>query len=146
MLQTSENGIVFIKGNEGLILTLGVDVGHPVIGYGHDLTQEECDDGTFAHGISADLADLLLRKDLASRFEPVLNRLLPSTVTQNQFDACADFIYNDGPVAFATMIHHGLNQFPIQAPAWHWEHVNGVLTDSAGLKARRAKEVLLFNS
>jgi lysozyme len=145
-VQTSENGITFIKVNEGLTLSLSLDVGHPEIGYGHDLTQQECEDGTYANGISADQADLLLRRDLSSRFEPVLNRLLPPTVTQNQFDACADFIYNDGPVAFATLIHHGLDQFPIQAPAWHWTHVNGVLVSSPGLVARRAKEVALFNS
>ena len=145
-MRTSENGIAFIKGNEGFVGSVGNDVGHPVIGYGHDMTQEECDDGAFANGISPDQGDILLRKDLSSRFEPVLNKLLPPTVTQNQYDACADFIYNDGPVAFATMIHHGLSQFPIQAPAWHWTHVKGVLTDSKGLAARRAKEVALFNS
>ena len=145
-MRISQNGFNFIKGNEGLVLVISNDVGHPVIGHGHDLTQQECDDGTYANGITPAGADTLLWQDLRTRFEPILNRFLPPTVTQNQYDANGDFLYNDGPTAFATMIHHGLSQFPVQAPAWHWEHVNGVLVSSPGLVARRAAEVLLFNS
>ena len=36
-MRISQNGFNFIKGNEGLVLVISNDVGHPVIGYGHDL-------------------------------------------------------------------------------------------------------------
>ena len=40
-MQTSANGIAFIKKNEGLVLKAGDDVGHQAIGYGHDLLPGE---------------------------------------------------------------------------------------------------------
>lgn len=146
MIKTSENGISFIKGNEGFVSKISNDVGHPVIGHGHDLTPAEIANGTFVNGVDEAGADTLLRHDLDTRFDPVLNQFLPPTATQNQIDACSDFLYNDGPANFATMIHHGLDQASVQMPAWHWAHVNGVLTSLPGLVARRAKEVALFNS
>ncbi len=145
-MKTSENGILFIKGNEGFVGKISNDVGHPVIGHGHDLTPQEIADGTFANGIDEAGADTLLREDLTNRFDPVLRQFLPVTANQNQIDSCSDFLYNDGPANFATMIHHGFDQVPVQMPAWHWAHVNGVLTSIPGLVARRAKEVALFNT
>jgi GH24 family phage-related lysozyme (muramidase) len=145
-MQTSENGIAFIKQNEGFIAKIGNDVGHPVIGHGHDLTPEEIANETFKDGIDLPGADVLLRVDLTHRFDPVLAKFLPATANQNQIDACSDFLYNDGAANFATMVHHGFDQIPVQMPAWHWAHVSGVLTSLPGLVARRAKEVALFNT
>jgi lysozyme len=145
-MQTSENGIAFIKENEGFTAKIGNDVGHPVIGHGHDLTSQEIAQGTFKDGIDLAEADALLRADLKNRFDPVLTKFLPSTANQNQIDACSDFLYNEGATSFATMMHHDLDQVPIQMPAWHWTHVNGVLVSLPGLVARRAKEVALFNT
>ncbi len=145
-MQTSENGILFIKANEGFVGKISNDVGHPVIGHGHDLTPQEIANGTFADGIDEAGADALLRSDLTTRFDPVLRKFLPPTSNQNQVDSCSDFLYNNGPANFATMIHHGFDQVPAQMPAWHWAHVNGVLTSLPGLVARRAKEVALFNT
>jgi GH24 family phage-related lysozyme (muramidase) len=145
-MQTSENGISFIKENEGFIAKISDDVGHPVIGHGHDLTQEEIANGTFKDGIDLPGADILLRTDLTNRFDPVLLEFLPATANQNQIDACSDFLYNDGAANFAVMVHHGFDQIPVQMPAWHWAHVNGVLTSLPGLVERRAKEVALFNT
>lgn len=138
MFQVSEKGIAFIKANEGFIGSVGNDVGHPVIGYGHDLQPGE----SFPDGISPDQADLLLRKDLASRFEPAVNALIPPDCTQNQFDALIDFAYNLGIAALQTMTGHGWDEIPEQIP--YWNHVAGKV--NLGLIARRAKEVALFNS
>ena len=137
-MQTSENGIAFIKHNEGFVGHVGNDVGRLVIGYGHDLQPGE----SFPNGISPDQADLLLRKDLASRFEPAVNAVIPPDCTQNQFDALADFCFNLGPGSLRMMVGHGWDQIPVQMP--YWMHVAGV--ENAGLKARRAAEVELFNS
>lgn len=145
-MKTSENGILFIKGNEGFVSKISNDVGHPVIGHGHDLTPQEIAKGTFKDGIDLAGADKLLRADLDNRFDPVLPKFVPATANQNQIDSCSDFLYNDGAANFATMMHHGFDQVPLQMPAWHWTHVNGVLTDCLGLVARRAKEVALFNT
>jgi GH24 family phage-related lysozyme (muramidase) len=145
-MQTSENGISFIKQNEGFVAAISNDVGHPVIGHGHDLTPQEIANGTFKRGIDLAGADALLRADLKNRFDPVLPKFIPATANQNQIDACSDFLYNDGPAHFATMMHHGLDQVPIEMPAWHWSHVDGVLTSEPGLVARRAKEVALFRT
>jgi lysozyme len=137
-MQTSENGFNFIKGNEGLVLVISNDVGHPVIGYGHDLLPGE----SFPDGISTDQADLLLRKDLASRFEPAVNAVIDPSCTQNQFDALCDFAYNLGTAALRMMIAHGWNEITTEIP--YWNHVGGQVND--GLTNRRAAEVLLFNS
>jgi GH24 family phage-related lysozyme (muramidase) len=145
-VKTSEAGIAFLKAREGLCPYISNDVGHPVIGYGHDLTQQEVSSGAYKNGITQDEADALLRQDLATRYEPTLNALLPPETNQNQYDACASFCYNEGVTGFATMIHHGLDQVPVQMPAWHYTHVNGVLVSDEGLVTRRALEVNLFTN
>ena len=85
--------------------------------------------------------------DLAVRYEPIVNHfLVGDNPNQNQYDALACVCYNMGEPNFATMMHHGFDQIPKQLPAWHWTHVDGVLTDSEGLTTRRALELALFNT
>ena len=138
MFQVSENGIAFIKGNEGYSATIYDDNGKPCLGYGHDLQPGE----SFPDGVSPDQADLLLRKDLASRFEPAVNALIPPDCTQNQFNALADFAYNLGVASLRTMVGHGWQSIPEQM--LRWTHVNGAV--SPGIVARRQAEVDLFTS
>ncbi len=135
-MQTSESGIAFIKKNEGFAPRVYNDNGKPCVGYGHDLQPSE----SFPDGISLDEADLLLRKDLATRYEPPVNALVPPECTQNQFDACVDFCFNLGPEAFKTMIAHGWDQVPQQM--LRWTHVNGIV--SPALAARRQGEANMF--
>ena len=142
MIKTSEAGILFIKAREGYTPVPRDDNGHRMWGHGHDQKPDE----TEPEFISRDEADLLLRQDLARYVDPHLDQLCPADATQNQVDACASFCYNEGAGALATMLHHGWDQVPVQMPAWHWEHINGVLHDNAGLAARRALEVNLFNT
>ena len=137
-MHTSDNGIYLIQKCEGFSAKVYNDVGHPAIGYGHDLQPGE----SFPDGITADDALDLLRHDLATRYEPSINALVPASCTQNQFDALASFAYNLGVGALKTMLVHGWDEVPTQIPRWN--HVNG--TESDALSARRAKEVELFNT
>ena len=146
-MQTSENGIAFIKQNEGFVPHVYDDNGHPAIGYGHDI-QGDVPEAWARNGITEPSADSLLRADLSARFEPRLNALIPPGIlpTQNQYDALVDFDYNLGGTALATMMHHGWTQIPTQVPAWCYKHVHGASVKDDGLEARRAKEVALFNT
>ena len=142
-MQTSPNGIQFIKTNEGFVSLVSNDNGKQVIGYGHDLLPGEL--ALYSHGISEADAETLLTRDLSTRFEPAVSRLAP-TANQNQFDALVDFCYNLGPGDLATMLHHGFDQVPTHILAWCYEEKDGVEVKSAGLEARRAKELTLFNT
>jgi len=137
-MQTSENGINLIKRSEGFSPAPINDNGHPCWGYGHDQIAGEEVPGS----ISRDEADLLLRRDLSSRYEPHVSSLVPSGCTQGQFDALVDFCYNLGAGALETMLGHGWEDVPNQIQRWN--RVNG--TQNSGLSARRAAEVNLFNS
>jgi lysozyme len=137
-MRTSENGIQAIKGHEGFSAHVYNDNGKQAIGYGHDLQPDE----SFPDGITLDEGDTLLRADLANRYEPAVNALIPPDCTQSQFDALVDFCFNLGPASLKKMLAHGWEDVPNQIPRWN--HVNG--QPNAGLTARRNAEVALFNS
>jgi lysozyme len=137
-MQTSENGIKFIKANEGYAVKPYNDNGKQCWGYGHDQQNGE----PVPPMISLDQADLLLRQDLASRYEPTVNAFVPPDCTQNQFDALVDFCFNLGVGSLRMMVAHGWDNIPFQI--FRWNHVNGV--ENAGLTARRSAEVALFIS
>ena len=138
-MKTSENGISFIKDNEGFRSRPYMDTGQWAWGYGHDRQDSE----VIPMSISEEDADALLRSDLATRFEPAVSRMAPQA-NQNQYDALVDFCYNLGPVALATMLAHGFNQVPANLPHWCYVSRHGVEMGDAGLLARREKEVALF--
>lgn len=141
-MQTSANGLAFLKRNEGFAASIYNDNGKPAIGYGHDLQPGE----SFADGVSEDQATALLLKDLATRYEPAVNRLVPETCTQSQFDALVDFCYNLGPRDLAIMLAHGWLVVSQHIPQWCYEEVNGVEVKSDALLARRNAEVALFGA
>jgi len=136
-MKTSPKGIAFIEHNEGLRLTVYNDTGKPAIGYGHDLLPGE----GFPNGITQDQATAILAHDLATRFEPAVNRLAPQA-NQNQFDSLVDFCFNLGVGSLEMMLAHGWDEVTEQIPLWC--HVAGV--ENANLKARRAAEIALFNT
>ena len=137
-MTTSENGIQFIELNEGFSATAYNDNGKLAWGYGHDQQPGEA----VPQALTQAEAEALLINDLATRYEPAVNALVPATCTQNQFDALCDFAYNLGVGDLKTMLAHGWDQVPVQIP--RWDNVNG--QPNAGLLARRNKEVALFNS
>lgn len=138
-MKTSANGIAFIKAAEGYTPIPKDDNGHLMWGHGHDRRGFE----TVPNFTSLSDADELLMSDLTFYFEPTVNSLAP-WANQNQYDALVDFAYNLGVAALATMMHHGEAQVPTQMAAWCYEHVNGVLTKSAPLAARRSREIALY--
>ena len=138
---TSQNGILFIRRNEGVRLSIYDDNGHPAIGYGHDLTQPEIFSGVYVNGITIDQAASLLQQDLTARYEPTVNELAPDA-NQNQFDALVDFAYNLGGGALKQMLAHGWDQVPVQILRWCF--INGEV--STALTARREAEIELFNT
>jgi GH24 family phage-related lysozyme (muramidase) len=141
-VNTSEKGIAFIKANEGFAPKPTNDNGHVMWGHGHDQKPGEAIPDL---GITLPEADALLATDLAEDYDPHVAALAP-WANQNQHDALADFGYNEGVAALATMLHHGESQVTTQMAAWCYEHVNGVLTKSEGLAARRAREIALYVS
>jgi GH24 family phage-related lysozyme (muramidase) len=155
-MNTDAAGQAFIAGNEGTCLNAAPDNTGPQIGHGHDLTPAELKSGlvygiAWRGGITPDQADYILQQDLATIYDPALNRLMalgliPADATQNQWTPLADFAYNDGAVAVATMLHHGWALVTTEMPLWVWGKVNGVETKMPGLVARRAAEVALFNT
>jgi GH24 family phage-related lysozyme (muramidase) len=137
-MKTSEQGVSLIKLYEIFSARVYSDVGKPAIGYGHDLLPNE----VYASGISEADADALLRLDLATRYEPAVNALIPNGCTQSQFDALVDFAYNLGNGSLKTMLGHGWEDVPNQI--LRWNHVLGAV--NLGLTKRRQAEVDLFNS
>jgi len=136
-MKTSDQGIAFIKRNEGFSAHVYNDAGKQAIGYGHDLKPDE----SFPDGITEAQATGILKQDVASAEEAV-NALVPSDCNQGQFDALVDFCFNLGAHSLQTMLTHGWDDVPNQIP--RWVHVNG--TVSVGLLARRKAEVEMFNS
>jgi len=140
-MEISQGGKQFIMANEGLKLAVSGDTGgKQEIGYGHDLLPGE----SFPDGITQIQAMLLLNADLA----PVENAInaLGWELTQNQYDALADFGYECGHEAVEELAAHGESQVTAQLPHWRFAHVGGVLKVLPGMVTRRAAEVELWNT
>ena len=147
-MQTSVSGVNFIRTNEGIFLEVENDVGHPVIGHGHDITPDELASGLiygtrFGDGITIEQADAILGKDVA-KVDTAMNRQgLTGIVNQNQWDCLADFCFNLGEGALIRMLSHGLEQVPMQIP--RWTHGEGGV-ELPGLVTRRQAEVEWWNT
>lgn len=137
-MKTSQAGINFVAKNEGLTLKIKDDVGHLMIGYGHDLLPGE----SFPNGITTLQAMTLLEEDIA-KADAALNRQnLTGVVNQNQWDALADFAYNAGNGALIQLLAHGIENVPTQLLRW----VHAGTKVLPRLVARRDAEIALFNS
>ena len=125
---------------EGCRLIAYLDSGNvPTIGYGHTKGVKMGDK------ITQSQADAWLSDDMRSA-ENDVNRLVKVGITQNQFDACVDFVFNLGGTNFAKstllkLINEGrfkeaANEFP------KWNKCAG--KELAGLTRRRLAEQALF--
>lgn len=137
----SEKGLALTKEFEGLRLTAYLDfVGLWTIGYGH--TGHDVHEGMT---ITQEQADALLTQDVAWAAETV-NRLVQVPLTQHEFDAVVDFVFNVGRKAFgnSTMLRKlnagnyagAADEFP------KWCKAGGKVV--AGLVSRRQAEQDLF--
>jgi len=106
-LSTSNKGIEFLIKKEGCILKVYRDsAGHPTIGIGHLITQQEKNTGSiynvnYKNGITKDQAIYIKRQDL-NKFENYINSYVNSNInlTQNEFDGLVSLCFNIGPNAF----------------------------------------------
>jgi lysozyme len=139
----SHAGLTLTKKFEGLKLNSYQDqVGVWTIGYGHT--------GPTVHGgltITQDQADQLLQSDVAASVACV-NRAVTAAISQNQFDALVDFVFNLGCAALlSSTLLRDVNASNFAAAAQQfllWDHAKGVVI--AGLLQRRQAESDLFQS
>lgn len=143
-MQISDKGLALIKVSEGFRNHTYLDIaGLPTIGYGHKLTAGE----SFPNGITEDQASAILTHDAIQAKDAVL-RLVKVSLTQGQFDALVDFVFNlgSGRLASSTLLVD-LNDGNYDATAeqiLRWDHSGD--KEVVALKARREAEVELWLS
>ncbi len=137
-MKISAAGLDLIKRSEGLRLQPYADeAGNPTIGYGHRIVPPS----TYEHGITEATADQILADD-ASAAAAAVERLVQVPLTQGQFDALVDFVFNLGAGRLAQSTLLELLNVGDYAGAGSqllpWDHVGGRVVD--GLAARRRAE------
>jgi lysozyme len=141
-MQLSEAGLCLLRRFEGFRGRAYVDAaGLPTIGYGHRIVAAE----SFPDEITESRAAELLDRDVRAA-ELAVRRLVKVLLTQGQFDALVDFVYNlgAGRLAGSTLLAR-LNANNYEAAAeqlLRWDHSGAEVL--AGLKARREAEFALW--
>ncbi len=96
-MQLGAAGLDLLKQSEGFRSDSYLDIaGVPTIGYGHRILPGE----SFPHGVQREQAEAILARDILEA-EDHLRRLVKVPLTQGQFDALVDFIFNLGAGRFA---------------------------------------------
>ena len=130
-----------IKNIERLRLTRYPDGSGYSIGWGHNIVASD----NIGTTITTARAQALFNADMAT-VEHALNTLVHVALDQNEIDALGDFIFNEGPGAFArSTLLSRLNARDYQGAASElarWHYANG--TSNAALVARRATEAAQF--
>jgi lysozyme len=143
-MELSVAGLELLKQSEGFRGRVYLDAaGLPTIGWGHRLLHPE----SFPDGVTEDLAEHMLACDVDDAESAVL-RLVKVPLTQGQFDALVDFVFNlgEGRLYGSTLLHD-LNAGRYDEAAeqlLRWDHAGDV--EVAGLKARREAEFALWHS
>ena len=144
MQKISDAGLNLLKASEGLRLKTYRDVaGVPTIGYGHALKPGE----SFPDGITEVTATLLLLKDVQTA-EAAVSRMVKVPLTQGQYDALVDFVYNlgAGRLEHSTLLKL-LNEGKYSEAGEQllaWDRAGG--KPQPGLVKRREAELALFRS
>jgi lysozyme len=142
-MELSAAGLELIKKSEGYRGCVYLDVeGYPTIGYGHRLVHPE----SFPKGISEMQATAILYGDVRDA-ERAVARMVKVPISQGQFDALVDFVFNlgQGRLADSTLLRE-LNSGHIAEAGeqlLRWDHAGR--HENAGLKARREAELRLWN-
>ncbi len=142
-MRLSATGLKLLKKSEGFRSRTYLDAaGHPTIGYGHRLVHPEY----FPDGISEAQGAAMLLNDVWAA-EQAVERLVKVALTQGQFDALVDFVFNlgEGQLAASTLLKD-LNDGQYHAAAGQllrWDHAGA--EEVAGLKARREAELRLWS-
>jgi lysozyme len=141
-MQLSAAGLDLLKRSEGFRSHVYLDVaGISTIGYGHKLLHPE----SFPRGIDESFAAKILLSDVRDA-EDAVARLVKAPLTQGQFDALVDFVFNlgQGRLASSTLLTD-LNAGRLDAAAQQllcWDH-SGAKEISA-LKTRREAEFQMW--
>jgi lysozyme len=143
-MQLSDDGLEMIKRFEGFRSHTYLDAGGlPTIGYGHRLLNP----AMFPNGVSEQDAASILRADVHEA-EQVVERHVKVPLTQGQFDALVDFVFNLGVARFQrSTLLHALNGGRYQAAGeqlLRWDLVKG--EENLGLRARRLAELKLWSA
>lgn len=141
-MKMSDKGLALTEQFEGLSLTAYRDVvGVWTNGYGNTHGVVPGSTITLAQAVSD------LRNNIASA-ENLVNKVVIVSLTQNQFDALVDFVFNLGGGAFqSSTLLRKLNNGDYAGAALEflkWNHAGGKVVD--GLTRRRLAEQQLFNS
>jgi lysozyme len=142
-MHLSSAGLDLLKKSEGFRDRIYADVaGFRTIGFGHRLAPSEA----YPTGITLPQGESILAHDLAIA-EAAVERLVKVQLTQGQFDALVDFVFNLGAGRLATSkLLSYLNDGKCDAAAWQllaWDHAG--TQEIASLKARREAEFALWN-
>jgi lysozyme len=140
-MEYSNKGLELTRDSEGCKLKAYQDTGGVwTIGVGHTGGVKPND------VITKELADTLLKHDIAYAVNIVNTHCLPAT--QGQFDALTDFVYNVGPSQFLTSHlyrYHVAGEYKKAAAEFpKWKFDNGVV--EPGLVTRRQKERELYEA
>lgn len=126
--------------------------GYPTIGWGHKLSG--IFDPLYEKTLTPAEADALALQDLAAAAQGVCNAIpsVAGSLTEGQYAALIDFVFNLGAGAFAgsTMCHYintgNMALAPLQFGLWVHGRVNGVEQVLPGLVRRRAAEKAVWNT
>jgi lysozyme len=141
-MNLSEAGLELLKKSEGFRNRTYLDVvGIATIGYGHRLLPSE----SFPDGIDEARGAAMLADDVRDA-EQAVGRLVKVPLSQGQFDALVDFVFNLGSGRLAgSSLLKDLNAGKYDAAAGQfllWDHAGS--REVAALKSRREAEVQLW--
>jgi lysozyme len=142
-MKVDQAGLQFTAGWEGLLLHPYNDsAGNATIGIGHLIHMgpvTQADIGRY-QGFTIEDAYQLLAQDIRTAEDAVRQALGDTQVTQDQWNASVDIVYNCGPGPInetAALIKAG--NWVAATERWQaWDHAGGVIV--AGLQRRRAAE------
>jgi lysozyme len=142
-MHLSAAGLELLKKSEGFRERVYSDIaGFRTIGYGHRLTGSE----SYPEGITQAQAESILAADVAIA-ESAVSRLVRVPLSQGQFDALVDFVFNlgAGRLGSSTLLRY-LNAGRYDDAAWQllaWDHAGD--RELAALKVRREAEFRLWH-
>ena len=142
-MHLSSAGLELLKKSEGFRERIYDDVaGFRTIGFGHRLMPGE----EYPNGITLPRGNAILSADLILA-EKAIERLVKVPLTQGQFDALVDFVFNlgAGRLASSTLLAY-LNAGKYDDAAWQllaWDHAGS--REIASLRQRREAEFQLWS-
>lgn len=142
-MKLSAAGLDLLKRSEGFRSRTYLDgAGIPTIGYGHRLLHPN----SFPNGVAEAQAAEILASDVRNA-EQAVQHLVTVAVTQGQFDALVDFVFNlgAGKLASSTLLKilNAGRHNDAAEQLLRWDLAGG--KESVALKVRRQAEYQLWN-